>query len=188
MLKPKFQTQVILTSASLSSTFRPSQSFPGLAFIHLYTQKRQASSLCSYEEKFVNRKLVNLSAIANIKMLIINLRKRDGLGCLLASNTGLLSESSLLKLLPSREASWWNQMSLNVEKVQGRAVQQENNRGKVTWWARALEVSANVCAMCSSSVLVPSTERWSPKDIRALTPIVSTLPRVAKGTLQLILN
>ena len=62
--------------------------------------------MCGYEEKFINRKLVNLSAIANIKMLIIDLRKRDGLGCLLASDTGLLSESSLLKLLPSREASW----------------------------------------------------------------------------------
>ena len=180
MLKPKFQTQVILTSASLSSTSRPSRSFPGLAFIHLYTQKRQASSLCSYEEKFINIKLVNLSAIANIKMLIINLRKRDGLGYLLVSEAslwvqpakatsiqrGLLVKSNVIECIEGSGQS----CSVGKQSRQGHMVS-EGSRSKC-------------CCLCNVQFICSCASN------RTMVPQRHPRPHaiVARGTVQLILN
>lgn len=70
-----------------------------LFLIYKPRRDRQASSLCNYEEKFVNKRQVSLLAIANVKMLTISLGKRDTLCCLPPSDTALLSEARLLNSL-----------------------------------------------------------------------------------------
>ena len=138
--------------------------------------------MCGYEEKFINRKLVNLSAIANIKMLIIDLRKRDGLGCLLASDTGLLSEFSLLKLTSIQRGLLVK--SNVIECIEGSG--QSCSVGKQSRQGHMVSKGSRskCCCLCNVQFIYS----WASN--RTMVPQRHPHPHtiVAEGTVQLILN